>query len=105
MAGTLLRSPPPVVTPPPCPAPAPVATEPDDAPAWIAGGHIPALDGLRALSTLLVLVAHAGMTAGIALPRGLGALGVDTFFVISGFLITLLLLRERRRNGNVSLRA
>jgi hypothetical protein len=47
----------------------------------------------------MVVVTHMGL-----LPRQCGALGVATFFVLSGFLITWLLLRENDQSGNVSLR-
>ena len=59
----------------------------------------PALDGLRALAVLAVLVYHArfGWAQG-------GFLGVSTFFTLSGFLITSLLVRERAANGSISLR-
>ncbi|WP_158276572.1 acyltransferase family protein [Paraconexibacter algicola] len=60
------------------------------------------LDGLRAVSIALVLVAHSGDRTWDAIH---GSLGVALFFVISGFLITTLLLREEDRNGRVSLRA
>jgi hypothetical protein len=52
--------------------------------------HIPALDGLRGIAILLVIVHHQL----IALPLTGGFLGVDLFFVLSGFLITRLLLKE-----------
>lgn len=62
------------------------------------------LDGLRAIAILVVVWHHT--TAGE--PRwaaaGRGFLGVDLFFVISGFLIVTLLLRERRRTGGISLK-
>lgn len=75
-----------------------------DTPPWAQRGHLPCLDGLRALSILLVIFSHLG--AKIAIFRNLdGHLGVTCFFVISGFLITLLLLRERARAGRVSLKA
>jgi peptidoglycan/LPS O-acetylase OafA/YrhL len=62
------------------------------------------LDGLRALSILAVVWHHTeGETGGLALAR-LGFLGVDMFFVLSGFLIVTLLLRERDRQGDISLR-
>jgi peptidoglycan/LPS O-acetylase OafA/YrhL len=61
-------------------------------------GHVPALDALRGIAIALVLVAHAGDQ----LPGG--RLGVDLFFVLSGFLITSLLLTEWSRNGSFSLR-
>ncbi|MFE1079655.1 acyltransferase family protein [Nocardiopsis alba] len=58
----------------------------------------PEVQGLRALAVMLVLVYHLspGLIPG-------GYVGVDVFFVISGFLITSLLLREVERNGRVSL--
>lgn len=69
---------------------------------------IPSLDGLRALAISLVIVAHGVETWGA--PRSLqplrhvGNLGVRVFFVISGFLITTLLLREMGAHQSVSLR-
>jgi len=63
------------------------------------------LDGLRAAAILAVLWHHAaGRKALDLLLARRGFLGVDLFFVISGFLIVTLLLRERRRSGQVSLR-
>ncbi len=59
--------------------------------------HLPALDGLRGLALLGVLFFHAGG----ALPGGY--LGVDLFFVLSGFLITSLLLGEHRETGRIAL--
>jgi peptidoglycan/LPS O-acetylase OafA/YrhL len=61
--------------------------------------YFPALDGLRALSILLVVSFHVGG------PNIRGWVGVHIFFVLSGFLITTLLLRERERYGRISLRA
>ncbi|KGN31854.1 acyltransferase [Knoellia sinensis KCTC 19936] len=63
------------------------------------GGRLPGLDGLRAAAILAVLAFHLD-------PRWLpgGFLGVDVFFVISGFLITTLLVREHQRTGRVDLR-
>lgn len=62
-------------------------------------GYQPGLDGLRALSVLAVVAYHADLTW---LPGGF--LGVEVFFVVSGFLITSLLLEERHRSGAISLR-
>ncbi|WP_157466970.1 acyltransferase [Frankia sp. QA3] len=59
-------------------------------------GYNPALDGLRALAVLAVLGFHLNALSG-------GFLGVDVFLVLSGFLITSLLLAERDRTGTVSL--
>lgn len=61
-------------------------------------GHIPGLDGLRALAIIGVLVYH--FTPAL-LPGGF--LGVDVFFVVSGFLITTLLLREIAQQGRIDL--
>ena len=62
-------------------------------------GYEPALDGLRALAVLAVLFFHARF----GWARG-GFWGVSTFFTLSGFLITSLMLAEWRRSGAVSLR-
>ncbi|GAA4616558.1 acyltransferase [Actinoallomurus liliacearum] len=59
--------------------------------------HIPAVDGLRALAVLAVIAYHFG------LPLHGGFLGVDLFFVISGYVITRLLLAERARTGTTRL--
>ena len=70
----------------------------------IVGHHYPALNGLRALAVLAVLVAHCAMIASIGAPAettlqiislkvmGIGWVGVDLFFILSGFLITGILL-------------
>ena len=61
--------------------------------------HIPALDGLRAIAVLAVVAYHAG------LPVPAGFVGVDVFFVISGFLITSLLAREYAETGRIDFTA
>ncbi|MEP6650664.1 MAG: acyltransferase, partial [Lapillicoccus sp.] len=62
-------------------------------------GHLDGLDGLRALAIAAVLVYHLDPAW---LPGGF--LGVDVFFVVSGFLITTLLQREAVANGRIALR-
>ncbi|HEY6317831.1 MAG TPA: acyltransferase family protein, partial [Acidimicrobiia bacterium] len=60
--------------------------------------HVRALDGLRGAAVVAVVLFHAGHLVG-------GWLGVDLFFVLSGFLITSLLLEERAARGEVRLGA
>ena len=61
--------------------------------------YITGLDGIRAVAVMAVLFYHANA------PWALGGfLGVETFFVLSGFLITSLLLAEWQSTGNISLR-
>lgn len=62
------------------------------------------LDGLRALSLFLVIAGHTRTTLPVKYYLS-GGLGVDIFFVLSGFLITILLLREEFTFGSVSLGA
>ena len=57
------------------------------------------LDGLRAVAVYLVVIFHAG-----SLRFSGGFIGVDVFFVLSGFLITRLLVRELASTGTLSLR-
>ena len=71
--------------------------------------RIPSLDGLRAISIAMVLLAHLAGTRGFPMSAasgrmlGLGELGVHVFFVISGFLITGLLMDELALSGRISL--
>ena len=74
--------------------------------------YLPSLDGLRAICIVLVLGSHAALSTGF--PPELrhwtqfvfnGKVGVLAFFVISGFLITYLLLREEDRFASISLRS
>jgi peptidoglycan/LPS O-acetylase OafA/YrhL len=72
--------------------------------------RIPSLDGLRAISIALVIISHLSGTRNFIVPQrvagffALGELGVRVFFVISGFLITGLLLRELEVNRTIHLR-
>lgn len=58
----------------------------------------PDIEGLRAIAVVMVMLDHAGWQA-----LGGGYIGVDVFFVLSGFLITGLLIREVGKNGSISL--
>ncbi|MBK6512764.1 MAG: acyltransferase [Polyangiaceae bacterium] len=76
------------------------------------GGRLLGLDGLRAVSILMVMASHAAGTqlvGGSLVPLGAahqwGKVGVRVFFVISGFLITKLMLDEEVRHGSVSIKA
>ena len=79
------------------------------APARAMAERIPSLDGLRAISIALVLFSHLAGTGGFpvsaaaANPWSLGSFGVTVFFVISGFLITGLLLDELKRTDRIRL--
>jgi peptidoglycan/LPS O-acetylase OafA/YrhL len=64
-----------------------------------AARHIPSLDGIRAVSFMLVFATHAGVRTFIS-----GDFGVTVFFFLSGFLITTLMRSEFDRNGSVNIR-
>jgi peptidoglycan/LPS O-acetylase OafA/YrhL len=68
-----------------------------------ANNRIPSLDGLRTISVLCVVASHFLYTQGLDDRFNLGILGVKFFFVISGFLITGLLLKEFEKTSTVSL--
>jgi len=61
--------------------------------------HIPSLDGIRAISFLLVFSSHAGLESYVP-----GGLGVTIFFFLSGFLITTLMRDEYDRNSSINFR-
>jgi peptidoglycan/LPS O-acetylase OafA/YrhL len=60
--------------------------------------RIPQIQALRALAAILVLLFHANLVGG-------GYIGVDIFYVISGYLITGLILREIEKNGSLDFKA
>ncbi|WP_438003411.1 acyltransferase [Sorangium sp. So ce321] len=68
-------------------------------------GRIRSLDGLRAVSVTMVIVAHLTRHTALPVHFNLGNLGVRVFFVLSGFLITALLSREQAATGRISLSA
>jgi peptidoglycan/LPS O-acetylase OafA/YrhL len=61
-------------------------------------GYVPALDGLRAIAVTMVMFLHAHFFLGHN-----GAIGVDIFFTLSGFLITTLLLEEFHKKGTIDI--
>jgi peptidoglycan/LPS O-acetylase OafA/YrhL len=63
------------------------------------GRHIPSLDGIRAISFMLVFLAHAGLEQLVP-----GGFGVTIFFFLSGFIITTLMRSEFEKNGSVNFR-
>jgi peptidoglycan/LPS O-acetylase OafA/YrhL len=71
-----------------------------ESPRAVAGRHLPALDGLRAFAILGVIAYHLGFGWASG-----GYLGVDLFFVLSGFLITSLLVEEQGASARIGLRA
>ena len=70
-------------------------------------GYIPEFDGIRGVALLIVLISHTAVlyraTRWSAIPGGF--LALDMFFVLSGFLITALLLREQAQTGSLNFRA
>src|SRR3954467_4609308 len=74
----------------------PLRTEMPDVVADPIFTYRPELDTVRAISIIAVLLYHLGIVDG-------GFIGVDLFFALSGFLITGLLLAEKRRTGRISL--
>src|SRR5688500_4199596 len=66
----------------------------------VAARHVPELDGLRGIAIIAVLVHHQLTSFSL---KG-GFLGVDLFFVLSGFLITGLLVSEFEKTGSISIR-
>lgn len=79
------------------------ADQPRETPRFISNadklGYAPPLDGMRGLGVMLVVLVHSAFVAFASF-----AATVDMFFVVSGFLITTLLLEEDRRSGRVDLK-
>jgi len=86
----------PPAAPPVAPPTAPPATLPPALATGLLDRHLAGLDGLRAVAAFLVVFVHAGFVRS-------GGLGVLVFFVLSGFLITWLLLKEHDRTDRVSI--
>jgi peptidoglycan/LPS O-acetylase OafA/YrhL len=64
----------------------------------------PEIDGLRAISILAVIIYHARIyISGEPFLKG-GFLGVDIFFIVSGYLIASILIKEKKLNGNISIK-
>src|ERR1700761_4201490 len=72
-------------------------------PPILAPGLLPGLNGLRGVSILMVLMGHLTMNSRYGSTFA-GSIGVWIFFVISGFLITTLLLKEKVQTGKISLK-
>lgn len=79
-----------------------------EAPPMLQQNYFPSLDGLRAVSIAIVILAHLNEhffnNHVLKILVGQGLLGVTIFFVISGFLITSLLLKEQIKTGTISLK-
>jgi peptidoglycan/LPS O-acetylase OafA/YrhL len=102
-------SPHPALVSPRTPSSSAAPTTNRQAPAERDRGRLPCLDGLRAISIALVLTAHLLTSETLPLLNplwhfDLGNLGVRVFFVLSGFLITTLLLEEHAASGTINLR-
>jgi peptidoglycan/LPS O-acetylase OafA/YrhL len=80
-------------------------TEITTVPEIVQGSYYPAMDGLRGVAILLVILYHFGFNHFLRPFHMLinGDMGVNIFFVISGFLITTLLLKEKIKYGQISL--
>ena len=76
-----------------------LTSESDAAGGARASHYRPQLDGMRAVAVYLVVAFHAGISAFSG-----GFIGVDVFFVLSGYLVTQLLLRDFRSRGRIDLR-
>jgi peptidoglycan/LPS O-acetylase OafA/YrhL len=75
-----------------------VTDEIDHSSAILSQRELPSLNGIRAIAALMVVLGHSGIASSN------GGTGVLIFFVLSGFLITWLLLKEYEKSGTISLR-
>ena len=73
--------------------------------AYLARRHFASLDGIRAIAILAVVWHHTTQRVSWLPITARGFLGVDLFFILSGYLIVTLLLRERDRNGDIALKS
>lgn len=73
-------------------------------PALLSSKKFSSLDGLRGISIIFVILSHFMFYSEFIAKTNFGFIGVEIFFVISGFLITTLLLKERIQHGSISLR-
>ena len=80
-------------------------TEVTEIPEYFKREHFPSLNGFRAVSVIIVVIFHLTLSNSPLYQTVFnGSLGVDVFFVLSGFLITTLLLKEKAETGTISLR-
>ena len=79
-----------------------IFSEVTEVPDVLKQSHFPSLDGFRGISIILVIVYHLNNSVPYFIFNG--GLGVAIFFVISGFLITTLLFKEKVKTGNISLK-
>src|SRR5271168_3370525 len=71
---------------------------------YLAATYFPSLNGLRFISAVAVIKEHVLLHVGGLKIFSYGWLGVDMFFVLSGFLIVTLLIREKQKSGRVDLK-
>lgn len=79
-----------------------LSSETTPVPLELAQSYLPFLDGLRGIAIIIVILSHALRENSYF--EVLGEVGVEIFFVLSGFLITTLLLKEKIKNGHVALK-
>ncbi len=79
-----------------------LSSEITEVPPMLRASYLPSLDGFRGISILLVLIYHVQLA--LKRPFFQGEFGVEIFFVISGFIITTILLKEKVKKQTVSLK-